>query len=195
MNNLKAHILQLLSFSEPEWQEIAECCTARELQKGEVFIDKGAKCNHEVYISAGVVRAFLIDEDGNEKTTAFFKANEFLSTSAHRTNRSGCSLYTYQAVSNAQLVFLNSEMFSKLYLKHDKLKKLVADVKEREVLRINNRDEILLQVRAEEKYKKFREYMPNLEFEIAHHYIASFMGITPVSLSRIRKKMGIATER
>ncbi len=54
-----------------------------------------------------------------------------------------------------------------------------------------SREREFLILDAEERYKLFLKTFPNVEHRIKQHYIASYLGITPVALSRIRKKMGL----
>jgi CRP-like cAMP-binding protein len=187
---LRNYIENLVSLTEDEWEQIEGCTEKVTLDKTEAVINANSRFKKEIFVQNGVVRAFIIDNDGNEKTTAFFRRNEFISTSALRT-KNGLSLYTYQALNPTSLILIDSDEFAILFNRLKKLKHLVKEVKGNETVRLSNRDECLLQTRAEEKYRKFRQFYPDIESEIAHHYIASYLGITPVSLSRIRTKLGI----
>lgn len=190
MTALRDYIENLVSLTKDEWEQIEACTEKITLGKTDILINVNAKFKKEIFVEKGIVRAFIIDNDGNEKTTAFFRKNEFISMNSFRT-KNGLSLYTYQALNPSSLILVDTAQFSSLLNQLDKLKHLVKEVKGKETVRLSNRDECLLQVRAEEKYNKFRQFYPNIESEIAHHYIASYLGITPVSLSRIRKKLGI----
>ena len=190
MNALKEYIQNIVSLTNVEWQEMEACTETLTLDKTDILINANSSFKKEIFVQKGIVRAFIVDNDGNEKTTAFFSKGEFLSLYSFRT-KNGLSLYTYQALNPSSLILLDTEKFSTLLKKTDKLKALVKAVKGKETVRLSNRDTCLLQVRGEDKYNKFRQYHPNIESEIAHHYIASYLGITPVSLSRIRTKLGI----
>jgi CRP-like cAMP-binding protein len=188
---LKNYIENLVSLNQDEWEQIEACGETITLGKTDILINANSRFKKEVFVQKGVVRAFIVDNDGNEKTTAFFRKNEFISMNSFR-SKNGLSLYTYQALNPTSLILINTDKFSILLNQLEKLKRLVKEVKGKETIRLSNRDECLLQVRAEEKYIKFRQFYPNIESDIAHHYIASYLGITPVSLSRIRKKLGIS---
>jgi CRP-like cAMP-binding protein len=190
MNGLKQYIETMFSLSADEWEQIAACTEKITLDKSNILIHKDAGFKKEIFVQEGIMRAYFMDADGNEKTTGFFRKNEFVTMFATRT-KNGRSLYTYQALNPSTLILINRERFSALLSQIHKLKQLVKEVKEKETYRLSNRDECLLQVRAKEKYSKFREFYPGIESEIPHYYIASYLGLTPVSLSRIRKKLGI----
>ncbi|GGD07144.1 Crp/Fnr family transcriptional regulator [Hyunsoonleella pacifica] len=188
MKQLKKHIEQTLLLTPAEWKSIEECCEYIALKKNEIFIPLNTVFNKEVFVENGIARAFLIDQDGNEKSVAFFKENEFITTNALRT-KNGRSNYTFQVLTQASLILLDSKKFQCLLNENNKLTQLVKAVKEKENNRLAKRDECLLQVRALDKYKKFQSCYPNIDAKIANHYIASYLGITAVSLSRIRKKL------
>lgn len=189
---LKEYIEKIIPLTQNEWEQIEACTNKKSIGKTEILINQNSRFNKEVFVQKGCVRSFIVDNDGNEKTTGFFQENEFISTNSFRT-KNGVSLFTYQAITPVSLILIDSDLFSRLLNEHDKFKRLVKEVKGKESERLSNRDDCLLQVRAEEKYNKFRLFYPKLESEIAHHYIASYLGITPVSLSRIRKKLEIDT--
>lgn len=190
MTGLKAYIGSIISLTNEVWEQIAVCGEKLAVDKTGIFIHKGSRFKKEIFVQEGTIRAFITDSDGNEKTTAFFQKNDFVSTNSLRTHK-GHSLYSYQALSPASLIMIDTDKFAVLLSQFSTLNQLVKVVKEKETDRLSNRDDCLLQVRAEEKYAKFRQYYPHLESEISHHYIASYLGITPVSFSRIRKKAGI----
>jgi CRP-like cAMP-binding protein len=188
---LKDYIETFVSLTKDEWEQIEACTEKITLGKTDILINANSRFKKEIFVEKGIVRAYMVDNDGNEKTTAFFPKKEFISMNSFRT-KNGLSLYTYQALNPSSLILIDTSKFSVVLNQLDKLKRLVKEVKGKETIRLSNRDECLLQVRAERKYIKFRQFYPNIESDIAHHYIASYLGITPVSLSRIRNKLGIS---
>lgn len=187
MENLKSYINAILHVSTDEWQEIEACAVHRTLKKGEILVQKNARFNQEVFVESGILRAFLVDEEGNEKSTGFFLEREFMGMSTLRT-KNGCSIYDYQALSPASVVLLDATKFRSVLGKSPKLTALGRLLKEKEKDRLLARDECLLQMKGIDKYQKFSTCYPGLEDLISHQHIASYLGITHISLSRIRKK-------
>jgi hypothetical protein len=91
------------------------------------------------------------------------------------------------------LVF-DSKQLKDLLSENKKLVEIGKAIKERELTRLMNRDDCLMQVKAIDKYLKFINFYPNLERQISQRYIASYLGITPVSLSRLKKSMMMQTD-
>jgi CRP-like cAMP-binding protein len=83
----------------------------------------------------------------------------------------------------------NTDQFSALRYKHESLMSYGNVIVERELEYKTQREILLLTKNAEERYKTFREMYPGLENYISQYHIASYLGITPVSLSRIRNTM------
>ena len=178
----------LNTLTETESLSIANIASTVTLKKDELIISKGDRNEKDFFVESGIIRAFLIDEEGNEKSTAFFQEGEFMSTNTLRT-KNGISIYNYQALNNAKILVFDSKKLKNFLSASKKLIELGKQIKERESARVNNRDECLIQVNATDKYLKFIQFYPFLEAKVSQRYIASFLGITPVSLSRLKKLM------
>lgn len=183
----------LTSVHEDEWAAITSIGTPIHLKKDEIIFRKGDHNNKEVFLENGIVRGFITDEEGNEKSTSFFEEGEFMSTQSLRTQK-GVSIYNYQALCRTKLWVFDSKQLKDLLSETKKLAEIGKAIKERELTRLMNRDECLMQVKAFDKYQKFIAFYPNLERQISQRYIASYLGITPVSLSRLKKSMLVQTD-
>lgn len=187
MKNFQHYVRNSLMTSE-EWSLLRNLIDSHLLKKDKLIIRKNERFEKEIFIEKGVVRGFIIDDDGNEKSTAFFLEGEFMSTSALRT-KEGKSLYYYQTMCDTNLLLFDSKKL-KAFLSQSKfLSQIGKKIKEKEIDRLSNRDDCLLQVKAKDKYLKFLKFYPNLERYISQKHIASYIGITPVSLSRIKKNL------
>ena len=142
----------------------------------------------EVFIEKGIVRGFIVDEDGNEKSTAFFEEGNFMSTSSLRNNQ-GRSIHNYQSLSSVHLLVFDVTPLREFFSQNKLLSRIGASIKEKEVLRMSERDKCLLQVTAKDKYVEFLKCYPTIERYISQKHIASYLGITPVSLSRVKARL------
>lgn len=179
--------------NENEWSSIKNTGTAIHLKKDEIIFREGDKTDTEIFIESGVIRGFIVDEAGNEKSTSFFEEGGFMSTLSLRT-QSSLSAYNYQALCRTKLLVFNSKQLKDLLSKTKKLSEIGKAIKERELTRLINRDDCLMQIKAIDKYQKFIKFYPNLEKQVSQHHIASYLGITPVSLSRLKKSMLMQTD-
>ncbi len=185
MKKIKNHISSINTIYSEEWEKIMNMGKERRLKKEENLVQQDSIFNKEVFIKEGIMRAYILDDDGNEKSIAFFQEGEFMSTSTLRT-KNGRSIHHYQAMCKTNLLLFEPKELRTFLSKNNALSAIGKAIKENEIERINNRDKCLLQVKARNKYLSFLKYYPNLEMYISQKHIASYLGITPVSLSRIK---------
>lgn len=188
MITLERFFNEITPLSGDEWEALLEISELSTFKKEQYIVQKDSSFLHEVFIEQGIVRAFLFDSAGNEKTTAFFTDGEFMSTSTLRT-KNGRSMHFYQALCPSKLVFFPSDKIKSFLSQTKKLSKIGRAIKDSEIDRIFNRDKTLLQNKARDKYRCFLAHYPTLESKISQKYIASYLGITPVSLSRIKQEL------
>lgn len=177
----------VFSLNEEEWLQMKDIATSNYLKKGELILSEGTKNDKEYFIEKGIVRGFKTDDKGNEKSVAFFEEGEFMSTSALRI-KNGLSVYSYQAMCPTILLTFDSKALKTHLSQNRHLSEFGKRIKEREIERLSKRDDCLLHVHAADRYAELLKYYPKLERYISQKYIASYIGITPVSLSRIKNK-------
>lgn len=185
MSNLVKYLNKITPLSKDCSTELEIISEQKTISRNEIFIHPQSKVSTEVFVSKGVVRAYLIDDQGNEKCTAFYHGEEFMSTSTLRSSK-GHSLHAYQALTDVEIYTINSKMFMELVNTYPELMRAVKHVKEREVERQSQRESCLLQVAAIEKYQHFLQYFAEIDRLVPDYHIASYLGVTPVTLSRIR---------
>lgn len=161
----------------------------KEVKKGEVLIREGENSSKIYYIKEGILRLWH-NNYGEEITLQFFFSNQFVSSfESYLYNRE--SKFTLEAVSNSTIMELDRAILEKLLQKDPKLKEEIYHY-------INDRfidyiDLFLSRIKnsPQERYEELMIINPILLEKAPHYMIASYLGITPVSLSRIRKKFEI----
>ena len=167
------------------------CCLIREKIKFETF-DRLQFYSRENDISKkisfvcdGVLRIFHLDSEGNEWNKHFFTENDFFAASSNQAIRSTTAI---QTLTKVLLISIPIDHFIELSNKHKSIElfiqKLLSIVLEKE----KEKSFMLMSLVASKKYEYFTKIFPNLENKIPHYHIASYLGITPTQLSRIRKK-------
>jgi CRP-like cAMP-binding protein len=173
-----------------EAEKLAAITHLRQFTKGQPLIREGEKPDSMAFLVDGLFRYYYIDEQGNEYTKGFFTNRSFLSAySALIQQRE--SWFTIEALADSTLLVFNYDEWQRLV--HDKLcwQKLTLRLVEQGYCIKEARERELLLFDAEKRYRLFKERFPGLEERIKQHMVASYLGITPVALSRIRKKMGL----
>ena len=157
-------------------------------EKGDVFIDRGKKNNKEYFVYDGVCRSFLLSPEGEEVTISYFLEGGVLSPNKTRTANQ-ISHLNFQALTKVTLASLNAGKFEQLMINHIDIREFGNKVLQNELLAKVEKEIALASLNARERLILFREKYHFLENLISHVDIASYLGITNISLSRIRKEL------
>lgn len=153
--------------------------------RGEVFIKQEAANRYEYFLIEGVCRSFLIDPQGEDITISFFQGASVLSPHSVRTVRER-SFYNFQACTDILLGRLDAADFMRLMIAHPEVRDFGNTVMRLELMRKVEREVGLAVLTARERLLKFREQFSMLENLVPHTQIASYLGISAISLSRLR---------
>jgi CRP-like cAMP-binding protein len=186
----RRYLETFISFTDEEWQIFQSHLRFKNLRKKESFFPAYKVCNEIGFIVSGVVRYYVV-KDGNEITNYFSFANEMVSSyKSFLTRKPGQT--TLQALEDTELITLSYDAMQELYnhpllgYKMERFGRLTG-----EYLACCYEDRVLSFVTQtpEERYLQLMENGKAIIQNIPQHYIANFLGITPVSLSRIRKRI------
>lgn len=170
---------------DAEWGIIAKYLSHKKYHKNSIILEAGEVCNYFYFLEKGIVRFFLND-DGNE-ITKFFTAAPFCFTAQHSFKNRVPAGDSIQALDELEVWRISWEAVDKIaYLKHWSIftRKFVQEVQ-------FYTEELLIETKslsAENRYIRLTEKHPEIINRIPLKYLASFLGIAPQSLSRIRNK-------
>tara|TARA_R110002126_G_scaffold124451_3_gene266436 strand:+ start:13031 stop:13621 length:591 start_codon:yes stop_codon:yes gene_type:complete len=186
--NTKAIINKLFPISERSLDLVSKLIEIEVYEKGDVFIDKGKKNNSEYFVFEGICRSFLLNPDGEEITISFFLDEGVLSPNKTRT-ADQISHLNFQALTKVTLASFNADKFEQLMINHIDIREFGNMVLQNELLAKVEKEIGLASFTAKERLIFFREKYHFLENLIPHVDIASYLGITNVSLSRLRRDL------
>ena len=190
INKFRDHVEKFVPLNEEEWLCMVQHLEVAELKKRKNFIEPGKVCNHICLIIKGSVRYFHV-KNGEEITGYFSFENELLSSYKSFLTRQPGTNYI-QALEDCQLVTLNYNAMQQVYTdktigqKMERFGRLIA---EHYLICYEDRLTSFITQTPEERYNKLVETGGEVLQRIPQHYIANFLGITPVSLSRIRRRI------
>ncbi len=160
----------------------------KELQAGMEFLAMGKVSNEIGFIDSGAIRTYSVNIKGEEATMYFFRENQFIvdleSYYSHKP-----SATPLQAVINSRIFCVKREDWEKLTEKIPRLFILTKSLAEATLLNKIKDNDFLNFGTAADKYREFIKRYPELALRIPQQYIASYLKITPQSLSRIRKTL------
>jgi CRP-like cAMP-binding protein len=184
---LRQFALQLVDFSETEWRAHRELLTRRFLRKGEYLTVAGEVCNYVSFINCGSLRVFM-EVKYQEINKHFFFEHEYASDYSSFLTRKPGQL-NIKALEDTELMELSYEKVQKLYEEFPVWQKYGRLIAEQLFIQVASRSQELLLRTPEEMYIRLIEEQSPIIARIPQHYIASYLGIQPESLSRIRKRI------
>ena len=184
---LKTYIAKFLPFTEEEWQLHQAVLTRRFLKKGEFVLKGGEVCNHVTFINKGHFRVYNI-VNGEELTSNFAFEGNYTTDYTSFVSRKPSSDYIL-AMDDAEILQIRYEELQATYEKSPVWQKFGRMMAEYILVFVAERNKALLFNTPEERYINLMKERPKVFERIPQQYIASYLGIKPESLSRIRKRM------
>ncbi len=158
------------------------------LRKDEYLVHAGDIPDKMAFIVRGIFRVYYITEDGEERILVFREEGRMLSAfSAFLENTE--SWYNIQALEDSDLICLSFSDYQKSLSDHLCWREIAAKYVQMLFVEKEKREREFLSEDAETRYRKFILAHPGIESRVRQYHIAAYLGITPIALSRIRKKM------
>lgn len=155
------------------------------LAAGEALLSTGAPGAREFFVLDGVLKAWIGDAQGREVTLAFHVGPGIVTPAIART-ADGRSRVHLQALTAARVAGFDAAHLVACMLRDPEVQRWGDAVLRAELMRRVDREWALAALPAGQRWQLFRAQFPGLETRIAQHHIASYLGITPVSLSRLK---------
>jgi CRP-like cAMP-binding protein len=185
-NILFDFISKYISLTEDEKNAILSLDLFRSVKKGTILLKKGQKSRDEYFILKGCIRKYYII-NGEEKTTAFFTEMENLTP--HCVKNNAPSEYFISCVEDSILTVSNSDMGIEINSKFPKFE-IMCRIFSEELLAKQQIDFDEFKTSSpEERYLNLQQKRPDLIQRVPQHQLASYLGIKPQSLSRLRARI------
>ncbi|MEO1213156.1 MAG: Crp/Fnr family transcriptional regulator [Bacteroidota bacterium] len=164
------------------------------IEKGEIIIEKGELRKDVYFVRKGLIRSFFINEKSEEITFHLLPENHVFGN-IHAILFDEPSLFSYQALERTKVYTIEYDAYFKVVEKNPEILEINRMHFNKTVLRqAFQRVESLVLLSPEDRYKKYVKDYPNVIGRTPDKYIANVLGITPTSLSRIRKRISSKKE-
>ncbi|MVM36719.1 cyclic nucleotide-binding domain-containing protein [Spirosoma sp. HMF3257] len=185
---LRQQVEQFVPLTDDDWNLLAPHLTTSTLKKHALFAQEGRVSREVGFVIDGMFRQFYT-KDGEERTTYFFFENHFLS--AYISCLTGKpSLITIEALSDSTYIGFPYAILKNLFEQRMVWQKFGRLIAEYLTIGLEERMAGLLLLSPEERYLDLLEGGKKKILErVPQHYIANYLGITPVSMSRIRNRI------
>jgi|TARA_B110000090_G_C13388220_1_gene448517 CRP-like cAMP-binding protein len=188
LHNLINKIKKSISLSSEAEKYIYSIAKEKSVSKGEILIREGQTVNKTFFVTQGSLRSFCIDKEGKEHTLQFAIKDWWISDFMAIYNHEPASL-TVESITNSIVIEFNSQKLDKIYLLFPEFEQFQRKNLERHVVSLHKRILNQMQLTALERYTLFLKQYPDIERDIPNYHIASYLGITQQSLSRVRAEI------
>lgn len=197
LQKLYDFISSLSPLAEGDWSLISNELTVIRYDAGVTLLSQHDVCPYVLFINSGIARSYVIDSNGRDYTCTFnFNEpglsikNVFLTDYASVVRGERSKLH-FESLTDIEVVQIPVKQIKALYELNSNWSRLGRVIAEEAYYITQQRTLSLLTMTAAERYKELIEHIPSAIVQIPEHYIASYLGITPQSLSRIKKTLGV----
>ena len=167
---------------------IKQYLTPKKLRKKQYFLQEGDVCKHSVFVEKGALRAYVLDEKGDEHITAFALERWSIGDIPSFMKGTPASL-NIDALEDSELVLISKQAHEELLLKVPKYETHMRITITNAYIALQQRMTSMISLPLEERYKAFTQMYQHLVQRVPQHMIASFMGLSPETLSRVRSRI------
>jgi CRP-like cAMP-binding protein len=192
MNNtfklLHLHLANRIEISEKEFEQCTTFFTLKKLRKRQFLLQEGDVDKHIAFVTNGCLRAYTVDNKGEEHVIQFAIEDWWISD-LHSFLTGNPATQNIDALEDSEVLLLEKTSREKLLTAIPKIERFFRLLLESNYIATHKRIQDSLSASAEERYLSFLKTYPTLVERISQHQIASYLGITPQSLSRIRNEL------
>jgi CRP-like cAMP-binding protein len=183
----KVYLDDKISLTEEQHEFIRSRTVVKKLRKKQYLLQEGNHWNNKAFVSKGLLRTYSVDERGFEHVIAFAMENWW--TGDREALLSGQpSRYNIDAIEDSEIVIIKKTEFDSICREIPAFNEMVNTILERNFIAFQNRIHDSISTPVEERYLNFVERYPSLSARVPLNMLASYLGITRETLSRIRHK-------
>ncbi len=162
--------------------------TPKKIRKKQFLLQEGDVCLYTTFVEKGILRSYTIDEKGNEHIIQFAMEDWWVSD-MYSFFTGEPSSYNIEALENSELLMINKNAYDEMLSAVPKMERYLRLLIQNSLIATQRRLSGKLSLSAEENYKNLINGSSDIIQRVPQHMIASFLGITPETLSRIRKNL------
>jgi CRP-like cAMP-binding protein len=185
---LIAHFQQYLPLKAEEQEMIASRASQRNIKRRQLILQEGFTCKHYTFVVQGCFRMYALDDKGTEHNVQFAAENDWIADigSFHSSKPSG---FFIEAIEPSEIIQIEQQDLYFLYTNIPKLDRIFKVIIENKFVELQNRVLQNISSTAQQRYLHFLEQYPHLANRLPNTQVASYLGITPEFLSKVRKDL------
>jgi CRP-like cAMP-binding protein len=188
MTDLKAFFNRLTPISSDSWDKLSKLFSPGVLKKGDYFISEGQMAKEIGFLESGIVRAFYRNSEAIEYNKHLFVNPCLIGGYASLITKAPNQIIQ-QALTDCRIQTARYADIEALYETCPDIERAARILAELFFVQKEQREIEIVLLDAEKRYEIFQKDFPQLEQQIPQYHIASYLGVTPTQLSRIRRKI------
>ena len=186
MQNYIKHLINQIDLTEEQIEIIKNNITTKKFHRGDMILEAGDLSSDVYFVEEGVIRSFTIDENGKEHVIQFGTENWLVSDRNSYLCKKEAKFFI-QAIEDSTIIIINEELSQLIQSLNPKYLESQILLLQNHVRHLQDRITSLLSSTAKTRYLDFIKLYPTITARVPQWMIASYLGITPESLSRVRK--------
>lgn len=187
---LRSRLEQFVPFTDSGWSAALHLFRGRGFAAGEHIIEAGDVITEVHFLMSGIGRYYYLSSDGKEFNKSFARCGQVLSSVSSLVNGTP-SPFFIQALEPCECLSIRYADVTTLCDAHIEWEGLIRRLLEQLVIKKEHREADFLLLNATEQYQKYLVEFADVAGRIPLYHVASYLGITNVALSRIRKRLGL----
>jgi len=176
--------------SEEEQEFIKKFLSVRKIRKRQYLLQEGDECKCVAFVEKGAMRLYRVNENGSEHIVLFALDGSFI-TDLYSFLTNEPSTYNIDAIEDSELLVITKSASDELRKVSAKYREFIFDMTSEAYIQSQRRITSIISLTVEDRYKELIAIYPDIIQRLPQHMIASYIGMTPETLSRVRKRISI----
>ncbi|MBC7849608.1 MAG: Crp/Fnr family transcriptional regulator, partial [Chitinophagaceae bacterium] len=181
---LYQYLAARMELTQQQLEFIETLLIPKTLRKGEILIREGEVCRFGTFVTQGCLRSYVVDDKGKEHVVQFAPETWWL-TDLQSLATGEPTLYFIDAIEDSEIILLKAEAHGKLMKTIPGFANAFQSGQHKHVAAKDKRIIASLVATAEERFQNFLDKYPSIAQRVPQHMLASYLGVTPETISRI----------
>jgi CRP-like cAMP-binding protein len=181
-------VQQKVTLTSDEAELLKQFFTLKKVRKRQYMLNEGEVCKYNLFVAKGLLRAFGVEENGYEQVVQFAVEGWWISD-LNSFFSGDVAVYNIEALEDCELLLLTRQSMDEMLEKLPKMERYFRLLMQNHIVALRQRIIASQRHSAEERYIRLIEGFPTILVRVPQQYIASYLGMTPETLSRVRKQI------
>lgn len=181
-------IQEKIFLTSEDQNKLKEFFIPKKLRKRQYVLNAGDVCQYFTFVEKGMIRSFTVDDEGHEHVVQFAIEGSWISDMGSFLSGKE-AIYNIEAVEDSEVLNLSKQAMDEMMNQLPAMERYFRLLMQNNIVALQRRVVAYMSLSAEEKYLKLMEVAPDIMNRASQQHIASYLSITPETLSRIRKQV------